>query len=338
MVYSANLARGTNPSWTSGANAANPLIPIDVQKSIISMANEMSVCSRLMNHMDMPTQLKQMPVLQTKPTAYFRNGDSGLMQTTTLAWKNVTMTAEEIDVLVVVPITVINDLTIDIWTKIRPEVAEAIAVALDAAILFGTNKPASWPSDIKTAAIAAGNTVTQGTGIDVASDVSSVLAAIEADGFIPQEYAMRQDLRASFRNLRTTTNEFVFQPNEPGAANVKFANGQNAREGSIFGLPAHAILNGTFEAEDTASTNACKLIAADWGQFMLGIRQDVEVDFSNSAVIQDANGDIQFNAWQQRGMVGRFTARYGFAVPNPVNRTRSSETSRYPASILRDAA
>lgn len=302
------------------------------------MANEMSVCARLMQHMPMSTQLKQMPVLQTKPTAYFRNGDSGLMQTTTLAWKNVTITAEEIDALVVVPITVINDLNIDIWAKIKPEIAEAIAVALDAAILFGTNKPSSWPSDIKTAAIAAGNTVTMGTGVDVAADVNNVLASVEADGFIPQEFAMRQDLRAAFRGLRTTTNEFVFQSNEPGASDVKFANGQNAREGRVFGLEAHAILNGTFEAEDTASANACKLIAADWSQFMLGIRQEVEVDFSNSAVIQDANGDIQFNAWQQRGMVGRFTARYGFAVPNPVNRTRSTEASRYPAGILRDAA
>ncbi len=341
MTFNANLPRGTNPTFQTGANNANPLIPIEFQRAIIANATQMSVCGRLMQHMPMSSQLKEMPVLSTKPTAFFMsNADSGLIQTTTLAWKNVQMTAEEIAVMVPIPVNVVSDINYDIWAKIRPEIEEAIAVALDAAILFGTNKPSSWPSDIKTAAISAGNTVTQGAGIDVAADINNVLASVEADGFTPMQAAMRQSLRASLRGLRSTTNEFIFpgDPTKQSAQKVSYADSKDAVDGLIMNVPTVAVLNGTFEAEDTASANACEYIVGDWSQAILGIREDVTVDFSKDAIITDGNGDIQFNAWQQRGIIGRFIARYGYAVPNPVTRLRASEGSRYPFGILRDAA
>ena len=47
------------------------------------------------------------------------------------------------------------------------------------AALFGVNKPISWPSSLVTGAVSAGNTVTQGTGVDIAADVNNVFAAAE---------------------------------------------------------------------------------------------------------------------------------------------------------------
>jgi HK97 family phage major capsid protein len=338
VVYNSMLPRGTDPSWQTGSNSANPLIPIDVQREIMKAATEMSIVGRLARKMPMSTKLKQMPVESLLPTAYFVNGDTGLIQTTTMAWRNVMMTAEEIAVIVPIPITIVKDTDYDLWQQIRPKVEEAIAVALDAAVLFGTNKPASWPTAIATAAINAGNTVTQGTGIDVAADLNNVLGAAESDGYTPNGIGHRQDLRASLRGLRSTTNEFIFQSGEPGATGTTYGDTAASRESRIFGVRSISVLNGTYEAHDAATVNATKAIAGDWDQLILGTREDIDLEFSTSAVIQDANGDLQYNAFQQRLILGRFIARYGMAVPNPVNRINSTDSTRYPFSVLRDAA
>jgi hypothetical protein len=52
-------------------------------------------------------------------------------------------------------------------------------------------------------------------------------------------------------------------------------------------MPAMTTLSGVFEDEDAASANAVELLAVDWDQVFVGIRQDITVDFSNSAIITD---------------------------------------------------
>lgn len=337
-TYSDSVLRGTSPSFTTASNQANPLIPIEFQREIIKNATEMSVVGQFARKRKMSTLLNQMPVLDVKPTAYFVTGDSGLKQTTAMQWRNVMLIAEEIAVLVPVPINLVNDIPYDIWAQIRPEVEEAIAVALDAAILFGTNKPALWPAALAPQAITAGNTVTHGAGVDVAADINNVLGALESDGYTASGIAMRQTLRANLRGLRDTVNGFIFKPGEPGAENTAFGSGAGSRKGTIFDTPAMSILSGVFEAEDVASANAVELMAVDWDQVILGIRQDVTVDFSKDAVITDGSGAIVYNSFQQDGVIGRFVARYGYAVPNPVSRTNSTTASRWPAAVLRMAA
>lgn len=339
MPYNDLVTRGTDPTYSTAANGANALIPVEVQRGIVQGMTEKSAVMRKMKTMRMSRHLKQIPVLNSLPTAYWVSGDSGLKQTTDMDWRNVMITAEELAVLIPIPDVVIKDADYDLWAEIRPKVEEAFGKALDEAVLFGINKPSSWPDDLKTAAIAASNTVTQGTGVDIAADVNNVLAAVEADGYAPNGIVMRQDLRAAFRGLRSTTNEFIFKSGEPGAENVRFgSSGNDAVTGSIFDIPALAIRNGSFEAENAATSNSVSAIAGDWSQGIIAVREDISVDFSKHAVIHDNTGAVQYNAWQQDLTIGRFVARFGFAVPNPVNRTRETTASRYPFSLLRDAA
>lgn len=338
MPYNDYVQRGTTPTQTTTANGAQPLLPDDMQKEIIKNAVELSAAGRFMKKRRMARGVQRMPVLDQKPTASFITGDTGLKPTTTMAWRNVYLNAEEIACIVPIPINVINDIDYDLWGEIRPEIEEAIGVALDMAIFFGTGAPASWPTAIVPAAIAASNTVTQGTGVDVAADTNNVLAAVEADGFFPDGFVMRQDLRAAFRGLRTTTNEFVFKDGEVGVEGTMFGRTPGAREGTLFGLPARSLLNGTFETYDAATANAGKLIAADWSQFILGVREELEMKIFDSGVIQDTTGAITFNLLQQDMVAARFVARFAWACPNPLNRTNTNSTTRYPAAVLRDAA
>jgi hypothetical protein len=103
-----------------------------------------------------------------------------------------------------------------------------------------------------------------------------------------------------------------------------------------------ASLSGIFEAEDAGTygrtVNSVKLIAGDWTQGIIGVRQDVTWKMLDQAVITDANGQIVFNLPQQDMVAMRVVCRYGFQVPNPINRMNQVEANRYPFSVLRDAA
>ncbi len=296
MPYNESILRGTDPSFTTTANAANPLIPPEVTEKIIKGAVAKSAVMRLANVVRMSRHLKVMPVLNALPTTYWVTDPMGLKQTTRVDWRNVTITAEELAALVVVPDVVRKDATADIWGQIRPLMEEAIGKAVDEAVLFGISKPASWPDDIKTAAIAAGNSVSEGSGIDIAADFNNVLSAVEIDGFGVTDAVMQMRLKGQFRGLRSNTGEFIFKPNNPGAENTVFGTRGTSEEGDILGVHTVISRNGSFEAEDTASANAASLIAGDWSQLYLAIREDMNIDFSNSAVLHDSEGLVQFNA------------------------------------------
>ncbi|MEI3184207.1 MAG: phage major capsid protein [Lachnospiraceae bacterium] len=64
-----------------------------------------------------------------------------MKQTTRQAWDNVYLTAGELAVIVPIPESVLDDAEIDIMGEITPRVNEAIGQKVDAAIIFGDNRP-----------------------------------------------------------------------------------------------------------------------------------------------------------------------------------------------------
>jgi hypothetical protein len=189
-------------------------------------------------------------------------------------------------------------------------------------------------------AVLSGNTVTHGTStVDVADDVNNVIAAVAADGFLPNGIVLKQALRYTFQGLRDSQKGLLFQPRDStGVSDAMFGSVTNARKGTVWGLPAMTTLSGVFEDEDTASINAVELFAVDWSQVMIGVRQDITLDFSNSALITDAAGAVQVNAFQQDSTIGRVVARFAYALPNPVTRLQPTEANRWPAAVMRMAA
>lgn len=333
MPYNSVVARGAAPVYSS-TPGTHPLIPESVQREIIKGATQKSAALSMFKTRNMGTAIERQPILASKPSAYWLTGETDLKQTTTLSWDNLFLQAEEIAVIVPIPINLLADADYKLWDEIKPEIEEAIAYRLDMAVFFGINKPASWANSVVGHAIAASNTVTVGTQTpnDIAAELNAVMGAVEADGFVVNGFYMRNNVQSTLRGLRAaTTNEFIFQPANPGLENTSF-------RGNVYGLKATASMTGTFEEYDTLTANAVKVIAGQWNSGIIGIRQDVKGELFREGIIQDATGAIQFNLMQQDMVAMRFVARYGFAIANPLNRLNPTNATRSPFAVLRDAA
>ena len=335
MSYNGVLTRGTGPTYSS-TPGTHPLIPEDVSREIIKAATQKSAVLSMFKHRTMSTAQQRMPVLASKPQAFFVTGDTGLKQTTSMTWTNKFLDAEELAVIIPVPEKLLDDAGYDLWAEVKPEIEEALAIALDAAVLFGYNKPASWPASIVAAAIAAGNTVTQGaSAVDVAQDINLVMGAVEADGYEVNGFFMRNSMKAELRGLRDADRGFIFQPNNAGLTNTTF-------KGTIYGEKTVSSLAGLFEEENAGTygraANSVKLIAGDWSQGIIGIRQDLAWKMLTEASIFDGEGNLVWNLPQQDMVAMRVVARYAFQVPNPLTRMALVEASRYPFAVLQDTA
>lgn len=295
------------------------LIPEDVSREIIQNVADQSAALRLMRRVTMSSNQQRMPVLAALPTAYFVNGDTGLKQTTEQAWANKFLFAEEIAAIVPIPEAVLDDAGFDVWGEIRPRLEEAIGRTLDAAIFFGTNKPASWPSDIATAAIAAGNTFNRGTSTaaagGIAEDLNQLMGLLEADGYNPNGFVTRTTYKARLRSARDTTGQKLLDVSTT----------------TIEGEPLVYAMPGLWPS----GAGSAEMFAGDWTQSILAVRQDITYKILDQAVIQDNTGVIQYNLPQQDMVALRVVARFAWQVPNPINYEQLTEANRYPFAVLR---
>jgi HK97 family phage major capsid protein len=300
---------------------AQAMIPEVVANEVIQDMTKESAAMTIFRRLPMATNQTRMPVLAALPVAYFVNGDTGLKQTTEVSWANKYLNVEEIACIVPIPENVLDDMSFDAWGSIRPLLAEAAGRTLDAAVFFGTNKPSSWPSDITTAAVAAGNTVNRATNNaaagGIAQDISDVMATVEADGFDVNGIVTSRAYRGRFRGARDTTGQPLM----------------DVATGNVFNESVTYALNGLWPS----GSGSAELFAGDWTQFVLGVRKDLTYKILDQAVIQNADGTIAFNLAQQDMVALRLTLRLAWQVANPYTYSQPTEASRYPAGVLRTA-
>lgn len=297
------------------------MIREQVSEVMLTGLQTQSAALNLFTRINVPTNQTRFPILSALPNAYWVNGDTGLKQTTEAAWDNKYLNIEELAAIVPIPDSVLADASFDIWGSIRPLVENAIARALDAAIFFGLNAPASFPDDVLTAATAAGNVEHRGTANagagGIAEDLNQTIALLEADGYFPSGFVANPTIRARLRSARGTDGQLLTDVN--GGVT------------SIWGLPAIYPMPGQWPA--TGDEDA-ELFALQRESFILGVRQDFTVTASNTATVQDGSGNTTFNAFQQDMTLFRVVFRAGWAVNNPINYTQQTEGSRYPAAVL----
>jgi HK97 family phage major capsid protein len=299
---------------------AAAMVPEEVSTAMLASLTAQSAVLELGNRIPMSRNQTRFPVLSALPTAYFVAGDTGLKQTTEAAWDNKYMYVEEIATIVPIPEAVLDDAGFDVWGAIQPLMEAAIARTLDAAVIFGTNAPATWAAEgaLVADAVAAGNVVARGTNAAAAGgihgDLSDLLATLEADGYVPNGAVGNITLKARLRQVRATTGETIpLPPDLP--------------------MPTYA-LAGLWPT----GFNAAELLVGDWTQLVVGVRQDMTYKLITEGVITDNTGAIIYNLPQMDMVALRLVFRAAYAVSNPINYQQGVEASRFPFAVLRSPA
>jgi HK97 family phage major capsid protein len=310
----------------SRADAA-AAIPEEVARDIWGVAAKESVALQVFRRINVSAAQVRIPVVSALPVAYWVSPtDTGIKQTTEVNWTNVYLNIEELACIVPIPQSVFDDIKFDVWDAIRPHLVTAIGRALDAAVFFGTNKPSTFPSDIVTAATAAGNTVVSGTataaGGGLAGDMTAMFGTVWADGY-PVTFAIAPpQSQTTILNTRDTQGRQLDDFN--------YANGV----AMINGVPIMFVLGGLWPT----AVSTARAIAGDGTQGIIGVRQDITFKVLDQAVITDNAGVIVFNLAQQDMIALRVVFRVGFAVPNPLTYEQPVGASRYPFGVLLAAA
>lgn len=299
------------------ADLTDALLPDQIITDIIKEAPATSTVLSRARRVPMSTAKTKQPVLASLPEAYWVQGDTGLKETSKASWENVTMTAEELAVIVPIPDALVADSGVPLWQEIQPLLVEAIGKKVDEAALFGTNKPESWPEAVVPAAIAAQNTLARGTNKDIAADIAALAGLVAQDGFAVNGFASKPGLQWELIGSRTDTGAPLYSP--------ALAPGQPQ---GLFGYPLNEVTTGAWNSE------AAEVLAADWTKFVVGIRQDITFDMFREGVITDNTGKVLLNLMQQDSKALRVVFRVGFQVANPMTRINAEKTKRYPAAVL----
>lgn len=310
------------PTFNSvtGTTEVDSLIPVEYAKEIIKNVPQESAALKIFRHVQMPSKTTRLPVLNALPQAYFVMGETGLKQTSQVAWNHKDLVAEELAVIVPIPDVVRDDASFDIWAEIMPLISEAFGRALDAAIFFGINKPTTWGADVVSHAAAAGNVLVRGSvsGEDVAGDISAVMGLVEADGFDVNGFVAAKTLKAGLRNLRNAQGSLIFAPSL-----------QADTPSTLFGEQLEYLVNGSYQG------NLADLIAMDKTKGIVGIRQDLTFKKFTEGVITDASGAILYNLMQQDMSALRVVMRVAWQVANPPTNLQGTEANRSPFGVLR---
>lgn len=296
------------------------LIPVEYSMEMIgALAKQGQVMQLARRLRDMTVYEERLPVLSALAVAYFLDGDTSLVQTSEVNWADVYVYAKDLAVLVPIPKNVLSDSRIPIWDQVRPELVTALGVAIDNAVLYGTNKPAAWPLAIVAGSLAAGHNVSEAAFADLYDALlgeNGVFGMVEADGYGVSGSIAHLSMRAKLRGVRDANGNPIFN------ADPLLAGGYGI-DGTPTLFPATGIGSATYP-----------LISGDWSQLVYSMRQDMEFEVYTEGIIQDGAGNIVYNLMQQRMAAIMVVMRLGFALPNPINRVNQVAATRYPFSHL----
>lgn len=259
----------------------------------------------------------KMPVLATLPTAGFvtdTGAGTDVKPTSRVSWVNKDLVAEEIAVIIPVHENTIADSRFDLWAEVRPLVSQELGRVLDGAVFFGINKPTTWTDPaLVPGAIAAGNTVAEGTGVDLAEDFNQAFGLVEDDEFDVNAAFTGRFLRSELRGLRTADGAPIY------ADTIK----TDGTSSMIYGQDLYYVGNRSWDRDVAIA------LVGDKSKAVLGIREDVQVKILDQATVGGIN-------LAERDMVAlRFKFRVAFATAYT---TAGGETTDYPFAVITPGA
>lgn len=321
MAYNSVISR------TDAAATIPEEVSAEILANLPSMNPIMQLARRLPNMSRAQTRL---PILGSFASAYFVSGDTGLKQTSDVAWENKYIDAEEIAVIVPISEKVLDDSSFDIWGEVRPEIERALSKAISAAVLYGTNIPATWTTNLGAAGLVAGasaasHQISLAAYTDLyeailgetAAGADGLFMLPEADGFSVSGSIAHLSMKGKLRNVRDANGMPIFKTSM-----------QDASRYELDSTPLY------FPSDGSMVAGSSLMVSGQWDQLVYAMRQDITYKILDQAVIQDAAGNIIYNLAQQDMIALRAVIRLGFSLPNPPTRENETDGTRFPFAVL----
>lgn len=266
-------------------------VPTPQANDIIKDVTRGSSILRMSKIENMTSEKKKFNVLVDGPGAYWV-GEGERIQTSGAQWIHPEIVAKKLAVIIPVTKEKLEDSTINVFSELRPDIAEAFYRAIDAACVFGTNSP--FTTNIMKSVTENNMTVTDNTNIDIA--VSDAMALVEENGYDPNGFIGRVGVKNMLRKLRDSN----------GAP--AYVNGTSGTE--LYGRPIEFVRNGAWD-----NTRA-DLITGEWKYSIVGIRSGISYEILKEATLQgtlDTDGKPLSLAEQDMVAI-KATMRLGYLV------------------------
>jgi HK97 family phage major capsid protein len=289
---------------------AAALIQEAYSNDFLTYATESSAVLSVFTTRNKGTKNVRLPVLSTLPHAKWvgesSSASEGVKPTDKATWGNKELIAEELAVIIPVHENVLADATEDVLGELTKLGGQAIGRALDAAVVFGINKPTTWTSnDLFASAVDAGQTFAVGSSVDGDDLSGSILQAAEAVAvhYDPTTILSPSGMRFRLANQRNINGTPIYVPSLQGTP---------VADGTVHGLSAGwisgTVTNGSTGDLPVWDRDDAEAIVVDRSRVVIGVRQDITVKFLDQATVGGIN-------LAERDMVAlRFVARYAYVL------------------------
>lgn len=285
---------------------------------IIKPATATSAALAAFRTVRMTAGTASMPVLAALPTGGWVQDSStsaeGVKPQSKVSWVDKKLVAEELAVIIPVHENLLADTKFDLWAEVKPLVTEEFGRLVDLAVFQGVGKPVSWTDPaLIPGAIAAGNEVVEGTGIDLAEDFNEAFAAVENDDFDVNSAFTGRFMRSNLRGLRDVNGQPIYLDGVRGDGNTS----------SIYGQNLHYVGNRGWNSDQALA------LVGDSSKVVLGIREDIQVKLLDQATL--GTGENQINLAERDMVALRFKFRVAFATAYS---TAGGNTEDYPFAVI----
>ena len=237
-------------------------VPTPIAAEIIADVVRGSSVMRLSTVQPIESETKKFPVMVSGPGAYWV-GETERIQTSVAQWIFPELVAKKIGVIIPVSKEKLEDTTIDVFSTVKPYIAEAFYKAIDAACLFGTNSP--FAKNIVGVATAGKYTVTEGTNKQLDLDISDVMAKVEDNGLDVDGFVAGYDMKNSLRKLRDANGNQLYV--------------QDVDQNTLYAQPIEFCRNGAWDA------TKARAIAGNWKYSIIGIRDQIQYETLREATL-----------------------------------------------------
>lgn len=238
-------------------------IPTEQSEEVIKLTVRGSSVLRLAKLEDMKSDTKIVPVMTEGAGAYWV-GEGQRIQTSKATWIFPKLEAKKLAVIIPCSKEKMYDTTIDVFSELKENIAEAFYTAIDSAALFGTNSP--FAQNIFQTASERENLIIMGTNKTLDLDVSDAMGLVEAAGLDVNGAATHIGIKKTLRNLRDTNGNMLYVPDTDTT--------------QFYANPIEFNRNGSWDK------NKAELIVGDWTKLLVGIRQNIEYEILTEATLQ----------------------------------------------------